>query len=131
MPTIGWMDPAVALRQRTLPERWPLRHSDVEVAEFDTEFVVFDPRSRMAHHLVREHALVFESCDGRSSAELLIRGLVEAGHGSAEEVAAVLADALSDLSALGLLEGTEPPAPPPCVGCGASKPAQRRRRGFR
>lgn len=91
----------------------------MQVAEFELEYVVFDPRSRMAHHLVREHAVVFEACDGHSSPAPLVADLVEAGHGTEQEIVVLLAESLAELTGLGLLEGGEPPAPPPCVGCGS------------
>jgi hypothetical protein len=104
-----------------LPEVLPARHPDLEVAEFETEFVVFDAANRMVHHLEGVQALVFDACDGMTSAESIGGELAAAGLGGR------FADAFSELVALGLLEGTTPVEPPPCLGCGNPTSKSRRR----
>jgi hypothetical protein len=113
-----------------LPEVLPDRNSDVEVAAFDTEFVVFDPRNRMAHRLEGQHALVFDACDGSTRTAALLAELHEAGAGDVDEVRAMLTERLAELADLGLLVGTDAPPPPPCLGCGGARTEPRRRRRF-
>ena len=42
----------------------PVRHPALEVAEFEVELVVFDPRVNRVHHLRDLGAAVFDACDG-------------------------------------------------------------------
>lgn len=55
-----------------LPASLPARRDDLEIAEFDTEVVVWDPVAKMVHHLQGLAAIVFDACDGATrSAELV------------------------------------------------------------
>ena len=122
-------DSAMALTDvGQLPRVLPRWHVDLLVAEFDTEYVVFDARSRMVHRIAGRHSLVFNACDGETNSDDLVTELIEAGLGSTDDVRDIVATALTDLANLGLLEGTVAPTPPPCIGCGAEANKRRRRR---
>jgi PqqD family protein of HPr-rel-A system len=110
-----------------LPVVMPARHTSVEVVEFDAEVVVLDTRSRQVHLLGALAALVFDSCDGHTTVDSLIAEITEYSADDDAVVADAIARALAELGGLGLLEGTEPAVPPPCVGCGGvtAPPARR------
>lgn len=101
-----------------LPEVMPARHPTLEIAEFETEFVVFDPRSDRVHLLEGLDAVVFDACDGASAPAGLVTDLVEIAGLDADQAEAAVARSLVELVVLGLLAGTEHQGPPPCVGCG-------------
>jgi len=108
----------------------PSRHPALEVAEFEVELVVFDPRVNRVHHLRDLGAAVFDACDGVTPVADLVAEIVEVA-GATEQDAVEAVDAvLASLAAEGMLEGAEPPAPPPpCLGCGggvAARPAKPR-----
>jgi len=91
----------------------PLRHADLEVAGFDDEFVVFDPRCSEVHVVSNVTAVVFDACDGKSSRADLIRDLVDvAGLGRSDATRAV-DESLAALARRGLLVGTTPEGRPP------------------
>ncbi len=101
-----------------LPVVMPARHTSVEVVEFDAEVVVLDTRSRQVHLLGALAALVFDSCDGRTTVASLVVEIAEYSADDEAAVADAIARALHELGQLGLLVGTESAMPPPCVGCG-------------
>ena len=117
-----------------LPAILPQRRLDVEVAEFDTESVVFDPHHRVAHRLDGWLAGVLDACDGKTSAQAFLGECVMAGldgpsaWGSEGELRRQLATALESLDRSGLLAGTKPAKPPPCIGCKDDAPSRRGRR---
>lgn len=100
-----------------LPEVLPAQSLEIEIADFDVEIVVYDPRVKIVHLLTHATALVFDSCDGVTTSQALIAEFVDAGAGEPDEVAALIELSLAELSALGLLDGSEPSMPPPCLGC--------------
>ena len=64
--------PGVIAVREALPATLPARRAGLEIAEFDTEFVVWDPKWKMVHHLEGVAAILFDACDGSThSAELL------------------------------------------------------------
>jgi hypothetical protein len=82
----------------------PRRRQQVMVADFDTEMVVLVPEQRLSHHLDEGLALVLDSCDGATPTADVIG---EVAHGTGEETAQValwLADAISQLRGLDLLD---------------------------
>jgi hypothetical protein len=107
----------------------PRNSTEAEVADFGTEFVVFDPRNRMAHHLSGWMAVVFDACDGTTLVADLVTDATDFWNGNADEARMRVDEAIDALANLGILEGADPMAPPPCVGCGgAERPATPRRR---
>jgi PqqD family protein of HPr-rel-A system len=114
-----------------LPQVMPARNPAVEVAEFETELVVFDPRSDQVHLLEGLSAVVFDACDGESPPAALVADLVDVGGVDADQAQVLIARTLVELAVLGLLAGTEYEAPPPCTGCGGAPAARRARRRLR
>lgn len=88
----------------------PRRHPDIEVAEFDTEFVVFDPSVGQVHRIAGLEAAVFDACDGVTTVDALVDELELEGP-------AEVTSSLERFRQLGLLEGTVAEPPPPCYGC--------------
>ena len=110
----------------------PSRHPALEVAEFEVELVVFDPRVNRVHHLRDLGAAVFDACDGVTPMADLVAEIVEVAGASEQDATEAVQAVLASLTAEGMLEGAEPPAPaPPCLGCGggaaAVAPARARR----
>ena len=96
----------------------PLPHPELEIAEFDTELVVLDPRVDRVHHVVGLIAVVFDACDGTTTVEQLAAELADALAISPADADGQVRAALGVLGGNGLLEGTDPPEePPPCLGC--------------
>lgn len=117
----------------TIGDVLPQRHAHLEIAEFGTELVVYDPQVHMVHLLSGFQALLFDACDGATATEVLVDEFVEAGVGDREQVLDALRIAFIDLVTLALLADHEPPDGPPCIGCfGAelspSRPRRSRRR---
>lgn len=111
-----------------LPDVLPARHPEVDVAEFDGVLVTFDARSNQVHMFADVVALVFDACDGITPTATLIGELTRAGFGSEEEVCALVDELLLRLADMGLLEGTEPRRPPPCIGWGGAAAMSKRQR---
>jgi len=61
-----------------LPAVMPARRPGIEIADFDTEVVVWDPASQMVHHLDGLAAVVFDACDGVTRTDDLIAEITEA-----------------------------------------------------
>jgi hypothetical protein len=110
-----------------LPDVMPDRSDEVEVADFGTEFVVFDPRNRMAHHLSGWLAAVFDACDGDSSPAELAADATAYWQGNPDESRYRVGEAIRAFESLGILAGSTPLEPPPCVGCGGGRTSTRRR----
>ncbi len=107
----------------------PARHPELEVAEFDAELVVFDPRVNQVHLVEGLAAVLLASCDGATPRSEVVGDLVELLGLEAAAAAGEVDVTLATFAGLGLLEGTEPPVPPPpCLGCGEAAPTRRRRR---
>lgn len=106
----------------------PGRHPVLEIAEFDTELVVYDPRVHKVHHVKDLAALVLDACNGATTRAALVEELAD-GLGAAQaEVEEVVDSVLEALAGQGLLEGTKPPEdPPPCLGCGGEAHVHERR----
>lgn len=107
----------------------PRRSTHVEVADFDAEFVVFDPRNTMVHHLSGWIAIVFDACDGESSRAELAADAIDYWHGEIDEAHRRVDEAIEVFENLGILEGLDAVTPPPCIGCEAAG-IRRRRRWF-
>lgn len=104
-----------------LPERLPGRRDHLEVAEFDSEFVVFDAATSSVHLIGGVPAVVFDACDGETTVESLIGEFAECGLGTREEAVTAILDAYISLIGLAVLDGVDPADGPPCLGCfGAS-----------
>ncbi len=101
----------------TIGDVLPARHAHLEIAEFGTELVVYDPQVHMVHLLSGFQALLFDACDGSTATEALVAEFVEAGVGDREQVLDALRIAFIDLVTLALLVDHEPPDGPPCLGC--------------
>ena len=101
----------------TIGDVLPQRHAHLEIAEFGTELVVYDPHVHMVHFLSGFQALLFDACDGATATEALVDEFVEAGVGDREQVLDALRLAFIDLVTLALLADHEPPDGPPCIGC--------------
>ncbi len=96
----------------------PHRHALLMIADFDDSFVVFDPRSKQVHLLEDVTAVVFDACDGATDHATLIADISAAFGQPLAVVDRQVATMLRSFAALGLLDGTEPEAEPPCIGCG-------------
>ena len=96
-----------------LPDALPARHRGIEVAEFDAEFVAFDPRCSEVHLLSGMAAVVFDACDGSTPTAVLVDELVELLELSQPDAETAVRDALGELAAVGALEGTDPGRRPP------------------
>lgn len=70
--------PRIISIREPLPATLPVRRSDLEVAEFDTELVVWDPVAKMVHHLHGVAAILFDACDGLTPSSQLIGEIQEA-----------------------------------------------------
>ena len=105
----------------------PRRTRHVEVADFGTEFVVFDPRNRMAHHVSGWPAVVFDACDGTTAVAELAAEATDYWHGDIDEARERIEEVVRGFEHLGILEGTDAMAPPPCIGCPPAAIAGRRR----
>lgn len=109
----------------------PQRHPELEVAEFEIECVVFDPRVNRVHHLRELAAIVFDACDGATETASLVAELCEVLGLQAADATAAIDASLASFHEAGLLVGSEPPPePPPCLGCSDDDPSPRFR-GFR
>lgn len=86
----------------------PARRADLEVAEFDTEYVVYDPRGQRVHRLSGLAAVVFDACDGVTSHSHLIGEVQTVLDVSSDEAAHVVEDALTRLGQAGLLAVADP-----------------------
>lgn len=100
----------------------PRRHPAVEVAEFETEIVVLEPRTEQVHLLGPLASLVFDACDGSTTVDELVAEIADWTSDDRASIEAAVATTLRELGGLGMLEGIEPAPPPPCVGC--SRPAE-------
>jgi hypothetical protein len=56
----------------------PLRRSDLEVDVMSDGYVVFDQKADRVHYLNASSALIFELCDGTSTAEEIAQAVGEA-----------------------------------------------------
>ena len=110
-----------------LPDVLPARHPDVDVAEFETVWVVFDSRVEQVHVLSGAGAMVFDACDGVTRSSVVVDEMVDGGFGSTDEARRVVDGVLQELACLGLLEGSEPTSTPPCLGCAGTVAPRRRR----
>ncbi len=110
-----------------LPAVMPRRSDLVEVADFGSSFVVFDPRNHLVHELSGWLAIVFDACDGECSPEDLASEAVDFWQGDSAEAHDRVGEAIRAFESLGILDGTEPMTPPPCLGCGDGAVAKRRR----
>lgn len=81
----------------------PARNPDLEIAEFETEFVVFEPRCSEVHELGGLTAVVFDACDGATSIEALAAEIASALMIGVDEAHAHVADSLVALAAADLL----------------------------
>ena len=97
----------------TLPEVLPARHPDVEIAEFDTEFVVFDPRCNDVHRMVGLTAVVFDACDGVTTLASLVGEVASVLETSDQQALTLIEQALAEITRVGALQGSEPLKPPP------------------
>ncbi len=97
----------------------PRRCGLVDVAEFDEGFVVYDARTGQVHVLAPQSALVLDSCDGETAVGELVDEMVDAGAGTHDEIESLVSTIVESFEHLGLIEGTQPPKPPPCIGCGS------------
>ena len=107
---------------RTRSSRWwlvdegellPLRNQAVEVAKFDPDLVVFDPRCKQVHLLERVTAVVFEACDGITTRQQLLAAMAAAQEFSVQDADLRVRKALAKLARLGLLQDTEYQVQPP------------------
>lgn len=107
----------------------PARHPGLAVAEFDAEMVVFDPRMNQVHLVAGLPAVLLASCDGTTARSTVVGDLVELLDMDDVAASAIVDETLGAFASLGLLQGTQPPGPPPpCLDCGDAEPKRRRRR---
>lgn len=95
------------------PDLLPRRHADVDVAGFDTAFVVFDLRCLQVHLIDGFGAVVFDACDGETQRATLLAEVCEATRWDRPMAEAEVEAMLRQLVDLGLLEGTTPVERPP------------------
>jgi hypothetical protein len=77
---------------------------EVEAADFDTEIVVLVPSRRKTHLLEPMLALLFDSCRDGADDEAFLTELVEATGLTHEDAERWMADALRELTALGVID---------------------------
>ena len=94
-------------------ELLPSRNEALEVAEFDAELVVFDPRCKQVHLLDGLAAVVFGACDGVTARRELLTDMVQVLELSVDDADVRVLEILAAFEGLGLLEGTEYEEPPP------------------
>lgn len=80
--------------ERMLPER----KADLEIAEFATEFVVFEPRCSEVHQLGGLTAIVFDACDGSTTVDALAEEIAGALGIGVDEAAVHVDDSLVALA---------------------------------
>lgn len=100
-------------QETTLPEVLPSRHPEIEVAEFETEYVIFDPRCSEVHLIAGLTAVVFDACDGSTIVVDLVEEFRETLGLEFEASRSQIAEALRVLSGIGALDGTTPADRPP------------------
>ena len=91
----------------------PARNQLIEIAEFDADVVVFDPRCKRVHLIEGLAAVVFDACDGVTTRHDLLTDMVAALDVSADEADRRVQESLDSFKVLGLLAGTEFDEPPP------------------
>ena len=70
--------PGIIAIREPLPAVMPAQRPGLELAEFDTEVVVWDPESKMVHHLDGLAAIAFDACDGTTGSDELVSEIAEA-----------------------------------------------------
>lgn len=98
----------------------PRREAQVEIAEFDDATVVFDDRTNTVHLLEAFAAVVFDACDGSTVRSALAEEISDALGQPCATVAEQVDATIANFAGLGLLDGVEPAAQPPCIGCSGS-----------
>ncbi len=95
-----------------IPGRLPVRNADTMVAAFDDAYVVFDPRCNEVHLIESLSAVVFDACDGASTADLVadIAEILDLDVGKAEQA---VQNNLEEFTRKGLLVGTKAAERPP------------------
>jgi hypothetical protein len=91
----------------------PRRHGDIDVAGFDTAFVVFDPRCMQVHLIDGFGAVVFDACDGETPRKTLLDEVCDVTGWDRLKGEAEVEATLGQLMGLGLLEGTTSQGRPP------------------
>ncbi|HEY9180662.1 MAG TPA: PqqD family protein [Candidatus Baltobacteraceae bacterium] len=81
----------------------PVRSATLEIHESGDDVLVHDLNRKKIHVLNATAGKVLRACDGRTSAETVMRSL-DPGHG--EEVARDLVNVLAEFTRLGLISGT-------------------------
>jgi len=91
----------------------PRRHAELEVAEFDDEYVVFDSRCMDVHLIGGLTAVVFDACDGVSRRSALVDDLVQLLDLDRSSARRMVTDNIEALKLRGLLTGTTSQRRPP------------------
>ena len=104
--------PGVIAVREALPAVLPTRRAGLEVAEFDTEFVVWDPTSKMVHHLEGVAAILFDACDGSTGSAELLAEIAEATGVTLDAVTDEVTTVWQMYNRRDLLATPEPPARP-------------------
>ncbi len=89
----------------------PARRAGLEIAEFDTELVVWDPTSKMVHHLEGIAAIVFDACDGSTRTAELLDEIADATEMSIDTVAEEVTTVWQMFNRRDLLIAPEAPGP--------------------
>ncbi len=94
------------------PAQLPERNPDTLIASFDDAYVVFDPRCSEVHLIEALSAVVFDACDGSSTADLIadIAEILEIDTVRAERA---VQTSLDEFARNGLLAGTTAGKRPP------------------
>ncbi|HAP78440.1 MAG TPA: hypothetical protein DCR14_20450 [Acidimicrobiaceae bacterium] len=87
----------------------PRRNPALEIAEFEVEFVVYDPGTQQVHHLRELTAVVFDACGEAVTTEELAAELAEAMQVPVADAERSVVDTVDVLARAGLL-AVDPPA---------------------
>lgn len=91
----------------------PQRRVDLADHPIVDDVIVYDPLARQTHVLNATAAAIWGRCDGEQTVDALVAELALDYEVPSDAIAADVASTIEGFSELGLLEGSEPPEPPP------------------
>lgn len=88
----------------------PRRSGGLVSLELDGEVLLLDPRTDGLHHLDRLGTIIWKVLDGEATVDELVDDLADAFATPVDTVRTDLSSLLTTLAAVGLLDGSQPPA---------------------